>query len=157
MTWQSKYYFGVSRVFFHSLSTQQKSTDPQISNAVISHLQSNNKLLHKSLQQQMADNTLQLKKFSLELLQRPSKPASPVEVRLPLRWEDSEKCSLAKWGQRFLNTARIWNDMETFAILISVTDWISTRNLSGKIWPEAFTDSATISSYSIKQIPAQNH
>lgn len=59
---------GVSRVFFNSSSTQQKYTEPQISNAIFSHLHNNNKILYKSLQQQMANNTLQLKKTSFEFL-----------------------------------------------------------------------------------------
>lgn len=45
------------------------------------------------------------------------KPASLVEVRLPIPWDDSDKCSTAKCSQCLLNTARIWNDMETFAVL----------------------------------------
>jgi predicted nucleic acid-binding Zn ribbon protein len=75
----------------------------------------------------MTNNTLQLKK-KFELLTTTFETASPVEMLVPICWDESDKCSLAKCRKRVLNTAIIWNIMETFAILYGLNRRLNKHN-----------------------------
>lgn len=109
--------FGLSLVFFNSPITQQKSTDPQISNAVISHIQNNNTLLHKSLKNRWLIILYNYRNSRFNFY-------NDFQNRFSC-W-GATASSMGRLGQVFtgkllpkffLNTARTWNYMETFAFL----------------------------------------